>query len=216
MKSQHLFLVLLLTWICAAFTGCDDDSASSRITVTPASATIEKGQSIEFEASGGYQYTWSLDEDTAGAEPYARLSSRKGSRITYTSLRDGAGADEVRVLTVTSTIEEADATNSSPDEWTTEVYITHVSDGGDDDDTEALSLSPTSVTMATNDLQIFSASGGTGSYTWDIDPDNHGSLSSSSGNEVIFTASNVTTDSVTVVTVTSGDETANAIIRYSD
>jgi len=213
MKSQLLFPALLLAWACAGITGCDSDSSSSRITVTPASATISEGQSIEFVASGGYEYTWSLTEYSSGAEPYGRLSSKTGSRVTYTSLRNGSGAAEVRVLTVTSTIEGADATNSSPGEWTTEAYITHVADGNDVDD-DPLKVSPDSAVMSTNGVIEFTASGGTGSYSWQLDPDSHGRLSSLTGNQVTYTATNVTPTDSTVITVFSGAETDNAIVTY--
>ena len=126
MKNLRTLIAISLSAACALLIGCDSDSATSKVSISPSSVTVEKGNSIEFTASGGYEYTWSLAEDSAGASAYGILSNRTGQKTTYTSLRNASSDPVVRVLTVTSTIEGSDNTNSSPDEWTTQAYITHM------------------------------------------------------------------------------------------
>jgi hypothetical protein len=93
--------------------GCDLDTASTSdsVSVEPSSATLAKGQSQEFVASGGYDYKWSLDDESAGT-----LSTRKGDRTVFTALSAPTGT--VVTLTVTSTIEgtaeEPATTNALP------------------------------------------------------------------------------------------------------
>lgn len=123
-KTMKLFctgsfaLVLGLIWI-----GCEVDPVASKVTIDPPSATISAGQSITFTASGGYDYRWSLSNHTLGT-----LSTTTGDTTTYTSLFDSSSSNTaVQVLTVNSSIPgSAGSSNSSPAEWTTEVYINHI------------------------------------------------------------------------------------------
>jgi hypothetical protein len=100
----------LFTW-----TGCDTDSANESVTVSPSSAILSRGQSVEFTASGGYDYTWSLSPDDGSGN----LNTLKGSTVIYTCLATNVGTTPKKVI-VTSTIEGASApststsTNSTP------------------------------------------------------------------------------------------------------
>ena len=110
-------VVLGLVWA-----GCESDSATTRIAIAPPSATISVGQSITFTASGGYDYAWSLSDSTLGT-----LSTTTGDATTYTSIHDpGPSNSVVQVLTVTSSIPGSSTSNSTPNEWTAEAYITSV------------------------------------------------------------------------------------------
>ena len=77
-----------------------------------------------------------------------------------------------------------------------------------------LSIDPTRAALNSNDVtQVFTASGGTGTYTWTLSSTNYGSLSSS-GNQATFTASGVA-GSVTVTITDSSGDSASATITYS-
>ena len=113
---------LLAVVLSLGVTGCETQSASTRVTVEPSAATISKGQSITFTASGGYDYEWTLSNHS-----YGTLSTTSGDTVTYTSIYDpGDSNTVVQVLTVNSFIEDSSTSNSSPEEWTTEVFITHI------------------------------------------------------------------------------------------
>jgi len=111
-------LALGIAWV-----GCETQPVASNVTVDPPSATVGMGQSVTFTASGGFDYTWGLSDHTLGT-----LSTTTGDTTTYTSLSSPAeGSTAVQVLTVVSSIEgSANGSNAVPDEWTTEVYITHI------------------------------------------------------------------------------------------
>ncbi|MBU4198643.1 MAG: hypothetical protein KKE37_03010 [Verrucomicrobia bacterium] len=67
--------------------GCEVDSASSSIEITPDSVALgSKGQSVTLTAVGGYECTWSLATDTWGI-----LNTRKGNQVVYTSLYQPSG-----------------------------------------------------------------------------------------------------------------------------
>ena len=106
---------------CFALVGCESEPSNSNVTISPDSALISKGDSVEFTASGGYDYTWSMDTSA----PYGVLSTRTGNKTVYTAIDEPDSGSEVRTLKVRSTIEGAGSTNANPDEWTAEAYITH-------------------------------------------------------------------------------------------
>lgn len=77
-----------------------------------------------------------------------------------------------------------------------------------------LSIDPTRAALNSDDVtQVFTASGGTGSYTWTLSSTNYGSLSSS-GNQATFTASGEA-GTVTVTITDSGGDSASATVTYS-
>jgi len=121
MKNKYL-AASLAAMACLVLAGCEADSVSSRISVTPSSATIRKGQSLTFHAEGGYDYQWSLSDHSLGV-----LSAATGDSVTYTSIYEPAeGSTAVQVLTCSSFVEGQAGSNDAPSEWTAEVYITHV------------------------------------------------------------------------------------------
>ena len=80
--------------------------------------------------------------------------------------------------------------------------------------TEEISISPTSVSLNSNKVtQVFTASGGTGSYTWTLSSTNYGSISSS-GNQATFTASGEAGTTTITVTDTNG-ASASATATYT-
>ena len=81
--------------------GCEVDSASARIEITPDSAVMgHVGQEVALTCVGGYECTWSL-----GTETYGTLSTRRGNQVVYTSRYQPAGDSTVlQVVTVASHI----------------------------------------------------------------------------------------------------------------
>jgi len=71
--------------VLAVACGCDTEPVSDTIYITPDSVAITKGQSIEFTVTGGYDYEWSLSDDSLG-----QLSTRRGGRTVYTSLYEAS------------------------------------------------------------------------------------------------------------------------------
>lgn len=91
--------------------------------MTPSSATLQSGQWADFTASGGYEYTWSLENEGWGV-----LSSRHGMTVRYTSTYSPdpeAAENPVQILRVTSTITGTGGTNTTSYSASGEAYITH-------------------------------------------------------------------------------------------
>jgi hypothetical protein len=110
--------------VCLCLSGCEAQSANASISVEPSSAVLRMGESVEFTASGGYDYRWSLDDTTIGT-----LSNTTGPTTTYTSLVSPAeGTTLPQVLHCTSFIEGASGgtTNNTATETSVEVYINHI------------------------------------------------------------------------------------------
>ena len=105
--------------------GCEVESANRRIEVRPDSATLRKGESVTLTAYNGYEYDWSLSDNTIGS-----LSARRGMMTTYKSLTDPANP-VVQVVTVTSTFSEnidpnTGTSTNPPVTHKAEAYITHI------------------------------------------------------------------------------------------
>lgn len=118
-----------LTAACAvilllAANGCETTSAADNPAITPSSAYIKIGNAVEFRASGGWEYEWSLRDDTMG-----RLDTRRGSKVVYRSMYDpGTSNAAIQILTVKSTVSgSSQSTNSAGYERSAEAYITHIS-----------------------------------------------------------------------------------------
>lgn len=104
MKAIGLILLFVSTVAAGVFlAGCDIDSTSQSVTITPSTTTIKMGQQRTFRASGGYDYIWSLKEEGWGS-----LSTLAGPETTYTSLYDPVGSNNVatQTLTVNSAIRD--------------------------------------------------------------------------------------------------------------
>ncbi len=178
--------------------GCDTDSASSEISVSPSSVVLNKGQSAEFTAADGYDYTWTLDP----ADGSGRLSGSTGPKVTYTCLATNIGGSPKKVV-VTSTIKGSStgsaATTSNgtstvayQQQGYAEVYYP---DGGSGSST--LSISPSSATIGTNATKTFTVVGGTSPYTWVVSTLGLGSCSPTTGNSTTYTASGTGVNTLT-------------------
>jgi hypothetical protein len=109
--------------VALLFTACETESAATRVEITPASAAIRQGQSVEFTAHRGYEYTWDLAH-----EEWGLLSTRTGNRTVYTSYYTPASnlTDVVQTLTVSSSVPGGTGTNDAPVQWTAEAFIRHL------------------------------------------------------------------------------------------
>lgn len=126
-------LYLTLTCLSVAvtvllFCGCEVDSASSDIYISPSSAVLRKHESVTLTAYDGYYYEWSVSEETWGV-----LDTHRGTVVTYTSLYEpAADTPAVQTITVTSrvypnqTSDNSSVTNGGATVETAEAYITHL------------------------------------------------------------------------------------------
>lgn len=118
-----LFLSSISACLLILVNGCETTPATDKPQITPSAAVVKIGNSVEFTASGGYEYTWSLEDPTLG-----RLDTLRGSRVVYRSMYDpGASNSALQILTVSSTISGASQVTNAPSfEHTAEAHITHI------------------------------------------------------------------------------------------
>jgi hypothetical protein len=87
------------------FIGCEAEStADLQLDLIPRSATLSHGESVVFTVYGGFDYRWSLSDDTIG-----KLNTRTGNQVIYTDTSTNSGT---QFLTVQSYI--IGASGSSP------------------------------------------------------------------------------------------------------
>jgi hypothetical protein len=188
----------------AVFTGCETESAtSSLITVSPESARLAYGESQTFTAQGGRSYSWSLSSSSYGA-----LSSRSGESVTYTSTYSGGSTNPVVSLTLTGTL----GASGTTDTWFAEATIMHTGSSAD------LYISPASgVELENEETQVYTASGGVGSYTWTVSDSTLAWLSRASGDWTELTSkfvpSGTNTTKTEFLTVKSGDQTYTISVK---
>lgn len=145
------FVSLSLSLVVAALlltTGCEDDSSLSgdEYSISPSSKTMSTDdESVVLEAVGGSEpMTWSVSDDSLGTV------SGSGRSVVYTR----TSSSGVNIVSV-----------EDSQTWTASATITQ----NDADDEEELSISPTSVTLSHDgDNTVFTASGGTSPYEWDV------------------------------------------------
>lgn len=119
-----LFLSSISACLLILVNGCETTPASDKPQITPSTAVVKIGNAVEFTASGGYEYTWSLQDETLG-----RLDTLRGSRVVYRSMYEPGGSNAaLQILTVSSTISGASqTTNTASFQHTAEAHITHIS-----------------------------------------------------------------------------------------
>ena len=113
--------IVFMVAIGLTLMSCETSSTTDSPKITPDSATLEEGQSIQFVASDGYDYSWSLNVTS-----YGSLSTRSGDRTTFTSSYTPGtnGSEQTVELTLTSTI-QGTGTAEDPDLGTfATAYIT--------------------------------------------------------------------------------------------
>lgn len=170
-----------------ALLGCDhDDDVSGEVfEVQPRSATLSASETtLELQVIGGTgPFVWTVSDATRGT------ISGGGRRVTYTRTAvNGVNTVEVtdsRGFSSSSTIVQRD----------------------DPEELEALVIAPTTAALAANGIVVFTATGGTGNYRWEVDP--AGSVSPRTGASTVYTSNSTNTD---VLALSDGDTTVFAII----
>ena len=220
--TKTLNQMLVTVTICAVgvlgalvWTGCDVSSSNDALNLSPTSAVLSPGESVEFTVSGGYDYTWSLSPDDGSGS----LSATTGSRVTYTCVATNVGSTPKYVV-VTSTIQGSsssvtttDTSSTNSTTTTTDGYSVSATasifyDGGTGSSSD-LSVDPTSVTISTNASQTFTVSGGSGSYGGTVGDTSLGSFTSTSSSTFTYTAgSTVGTNTLTFTDSSSNSVTA--------
>jgi hypothetical protein len=220
MMKQVNTLYALMT-VCALlggamlWNGCETESVSDqKVTISPSFERLAINQVLELIASGGFEYTWSLEDETIGT-----LSTRTGPRTVYTArvnpgTNAAATAISLQTVTVTSTVSSGGSTNSvsSGLQASAIATIEHVPVPSGSPDAVALSASPSAaafdVGVDVGDSVSFTASGGTGSYVWSISSEAFGFISNKSGSQTTYSYTDFTLATGTIIiTVTSGSET---------
>lgn len=172
---------------------CETESASeNNVRITPDRARLSSGQAQVFTASGGYEYRWSL-EGGGTADEWGRLSASTGPTTVYTSLKDAPTSGVTRVVRVKSTIPGSGSsttagstnlpTTTTSYSMTAEAYVEH-----------AVAYGPLNATPAVisglkyAQSQAFTASGGNGTYTWQLSNNALGRLSNANGASTTYTS----------------------------
>jgi hypothetical protein len=193
-------LIAFVTMISGAllWSGCEVSDASSStdpVFITPESVVLKQGQTAQFQAHGGYDYKWSLDQNDGSG----KLNTTRGDTVIYTCLSTNIGSMP-KTIRVTSTIagsaEDGGASNSAAYavEATAEVFWPGSTGGGGN-----VSISPSGASnIATNGTKVYTASGGTSPYTWTVSNSSLGSVSPSTGNSTTYTAKGAGVNTITV------------------
>ena len=85
MVSKRFLRWAFLCLIMLSFVGCETDNEDA-VKITPSSASLGRGGSAVFTASGGSgSYRWALSNSSAG-----RLSATMGASVTYTATKVGS------------------------------------------------------------------------------------------------------------------------------
>jgi plastocyanin len=217
MKTLRIGLACLLPVLALIVSsGCETESAATQVRISPETATVNAGDSVEFVAASGYTYSWSLSgDDTLGY-----LSNKNGQRVTYIATSAPLSNSVTRILTVQSVIANSGGgtdTNGTADtglpaEWSAEATIVHLP-VAPPRLSEPLSISPGSTTLTNLGASTtFTASGGNGSYAFVANPPGLGTLTRPAENKATYTASVPAASGVVKLTVTSGGESAQAVI----
>jgi hypothetical protein len=119
---QRMLYAMAIVLPLVGIVGCETESSSQAdIRITPNTASLTRGASQEFVASGWQDYTWSLSDNDAGV-----LSNTTGDRTTYTAVAS-LGSNQTQVLTVTVSISTTGTgTNSTTRTFTAEALIRHL------------------------------------------------------------------------------------------
>lgn len=175
LHAKVLVAFALLSVGCIlAMSGCETASTDTKVVITPSSATVVALGSVLLTASGGYDYFWSLTDESLGV-----LSERTGEKTRYTSLYDPGADVKMQIVKVISTVDNVSPSSSY--EVTAEAYISHIS-------TEQLVyITPSTITMKVGNQITFSAVGGSG-YLWSLQDSSYGTLSRTNSSSTVYTS----------------------------
>ncbi len=210
MRLKLLLPCLTVALLAAAgmtfWSGCDTGSATENIEINPAAVTLSKGQTQVFTVSGGYDYTWSLSPDNGGG----KLDTRHGDTVTFQMLTDTAGTIQIVCTSlIAGTPQGSAVTNSQSGYSETATALVHSAIPETNSPSGPLTVTPTSHTINTSGSLTLNASGGDGTYNWEVSGSGTGDVTPKTGSSVVtYTTIIPPTANVTnTVTVTdaSGD-----------
>ena len=137
-----IFCCLVSVMFVWLFTGCEDGASDSPISISPSSASLQTGQSMDFTASGGTDYSWSLKFEDTGT-----LSSRSGPTVRFKSTYGGTVPAIEQVLTVLAIV----SSDKGEEEVSAEVKITQTGLGGNiiSSSSSTAASTPTTTTSTT-------------------------------------------------------------------
>jgi hypothetical protein len=209
--------------VMLATTGCETESVNNNdVSITPVSIGLYVNQYADFTASGGYDYKWSLQNPTWGV-----LSDFTGPTTRYTDRYDpgtNLNASAVQVLIVTSTIQGesgsspsssntvAIASNATTGTATAQIEHLSVTAGVSTNAAGIVSINPSSASLPSIGSQAeFTASGGTGTYSWSLGNPSLGSISQPLSDVAVVTSTYAPGSSNTVTAIlTATDSGGNS------
>ncbi len=189
-----LVALVLIGGLC--FVGCETESASeNNVRITPSSAIILIDEAIELNASGGFDYEWSLQN-----EEWGTLSTTIGPSTIYTSAYNPSAEawQEHQVVTVRSYINKQAGTNTFDYSQTAEAVITHQTAQG------AVQISPANAALDAYESVTFTASGAN-RYSWSLRQPVYGQLTATEGPTTTYTS-----------TIGPGEETLQILTCTTD
>ena len=156
--------------------------------------------------------------DSAGLVWNGKISSLQGSTATF-SLRgrttDGLSVEIAGTLAYANQQSTMDATWIEPAFYGSLFAKATVSPAATNIPVSGVSISPKSATFTSNSLtRNFTASGGTGSYTWSVSDNTRGNVNSTTGSSVSYTSQPVSGNNTITVTDSNG-KSDYATVTYS-
>jgi len=209
MKRIAIPLLVVSTVIGGlCFVGCETESASqNNIVISPRSAIILIDEAIELTASGGFDYEWSLEQETWGT-----LSTTIGPRTVYTSSYDpGAETWQAhQVITVKSYINKLNGKTNGVSDYAqfAEAIITHQAKQA------VVTISPANAAIDDYGSVTFTASGAN-RYSWSVQYPSWGTLTATQGDTTTYTSTfNPDTEHIQILTCTTDRGTTTAHIIH--
>lgn len=204
---------LLILFAVILTAGCEVESGAGKLSITPSSVQIRNGETVSFTASGGYEYTWSLDNPAWGI-----LSSVSGEKVSYTSLLDTGSyaSPQIQTLRVTSTIPGDSSGTNASGSLSAAAWIYHTAGtntGTSTETTNTLSLSPSSVNISATAISsfTFTVTGGTAGYAWTVSDSTLGAILGSGVSATYTSVDTYGTNTVSVTDASGRTATASVV-----
>jgi len=219
--SYSLFCIMSALIFLGLQTSCETtDGSDLQVFITPPGATVSNNEKVQFTASGGRDYQWSLSDSSLGF-----LSTRTGKQTLYTAnaVTPTGSVSVIQILTLSASVTTADRPASSNGlpavagetfTFSAEAVIEHspspASPGGT---TDPISIAPLGVTLNEAGQQTFTVAGQGPDYTWSISNAAFGDINPKTGDTTIYTYDGLAPAGTTVtITVTSNGQSTQASV----
>lgn len=109
--SSSLIAIMSALIILGVQTSCETtDGSDLQLFITPPAATVNNNGKVQFTASGGRNYQWSLSNSSLGF-----LSTRTGKQTVYTAnaVTPTGSVSVIQILTLSASVTSTDGTASS-------------------------------------------------------------------------------------------------------